>query len=344
MPTNPSYLDRLLLRFNSVPQLLQEVMAAGTLKAVVLASKLGIFEQLRSNSLTSEELATRVNSNPRGMRILLDLLASTGYLRRAGGRYSNTPQSSKWLERSSKVSLADMAVVWNEKILKFWDLQLERAVRTGEPSEGIFNWFNTEPDAWELFNSFEMATARWIGPDVVQKVRLPPGSKRLVDMGGGHGLYSIMFCRRYPDLSAVILDQPEPLKTAIYNISNEGLTGRISTKAWDLRTSPIEHGFDCALVFNIIHNFSAETNKSLLTRTYEALSEDGLLVVWDNFRGPGRLVNTAFDFFSLAYLVGTGAQTYPVEEVSTWIRDTGFGKVKSYRTVPGLLTASRSFN
>lgn len=341
MPANPSYLDRILLSLNSVPQLLQDIMAAGTVKAVVLASKLGVFEQLSSSSLTSDDLALKVQANPRGLRILLDLLVSTGYLRRRAGRYSNTAQSQKWLAPSSEVSLADMPLVWNQDVLKFWDLQLEEAVRNGKPSVGIFNWFDSQPEAWKRFNSFEMATARWIGASVIKKVGLPAGSKRLVDIGGGHGLYSVMFCKRYPELSAVVLDQPEPLKTATANVSKEGMSARISTMEWDLTTNPIDHGFDCALVFNILHNFSVETNKSLLARAAEALNKNGLLIISDNFRGPGKLVNTAFDFFSLTYLVGTGGQTYPIEEVTAWLKEAGFSRVKRYRTLPGLLTASK---
>ncbi len=52
MPLDPSYLDRVILRMNLAPQLLRDVIAAGTLKAVVLASKLGIFEELSKTSLT----------------------------------------------------------------------------------------------------------------------------------------------------------------------------------------------------------------------------------------------------------------------------------------------------
>ncbi len=88
-----------------------------------------------------------------------------------------------------------MASVWDSKVLKFWDLQIEHAVRNGRPSQDIFEWFDSEPDAWSLFNSFEMAIARWVGGSIAKSVRLPPGSKRLVDVGGGHGLFSILFCQ-----------------------------------------------------------------------------------------------------------------------------------------------------
>jgi ubiquinone/menaquinone biosynthesis C-methylase UbiE len=341
MPVDPSYLDRLLLRRNSVPQLLREVTAAGAFKAVALGSKLGIFEVLENGPLTAAELAVRLKTDERGTRILANFLASFGYLRRTRDRYTNTPQTSKWLARSSPLSLADMALVWDSKVLKFWDLQMERAVRDGKPSTDIFSWFNSEPEAWGLFNSFETAIARWNGPGIIKHVRLAPTSQKLVDIGGGHGLYTIMFCKQYPQLQATILDQAEPLKEASKNIAEEGLGSRIAVQPWDLRKDVIAKGFDCALVLNMLHNFSPELNRALLAKVHEALNPSGVVVIWDNFKGPGRLVNAAFDFFAMAYLVGTGAQTYTAEEVSGWLTQNGYGNIRRYRTDPGLIKAIR---
>lgn len=235
-----------------------------------------------------------------------------------------------------------MASVWDSKVLKFWDLQIEHAVRNGRPSQDIFEWFDSEPNAWSLFNSFEMAIARWVGGSIAKSVRLPPGSKRLVDVGGGHGLFSILFCQHHPELTATILDKPEPLRTAKENIQRERMGERVLVKSWDLRTDPIEGGYDCALLFNLIHNFSVETNRDLLTKVNRALSPSGLVIIWDNSRGPGRLINAAFDFFSLAYLVGTGGQTYTARDISNWLGETGFSKHRRYRAVPGLITAVKS--
>jgi ubiquinone/menaquinone biosynthesis C-methylase UbiE len=341
MPVDPSYLDRMLLKRNLAPQLLREVGGAGAFKAVALSSRLGVFEMLEGNLLTAPELAEKIKADGRGIRILLDFLVSTGYLNKRGERYTNSAQSSKWLARSSPVSLADMVLAWDSKVLKFWDLELERAIRTGRPSTDIFEWFNSEPDAWKLFNSFEMATARWIGPGIVKSVRLPSGSMNLLDIGGGHGVYSVLFCQRYPQLRAVVLDQPEPLRTASETIAKEELSSRISTRAWDLKKDPIEGGFDCALLLNILHNFDPDSNKELLAKVHGALNPSGIAVVWDNFKGPGRLLNTAFDFFGLAYLVGAGGQTYPSDTVASWLADGGFGRIRRYRTNPGLMTAEK---
>jgi len=84
-----------------------------------------------------------------------------------------------------------------------------------------------------------------------------------------------------------------------------------------------------------------EKNLSLLKKVREDPNPSGLLGIWENLRGPERITNAAFDFFSLTYLLLTGGQTYGVQELSNWLDETGFGKIHRYRTVPGLLTATR---
>lgn len=341
MPLEPSYLDKLLLRINAIPSLLGDVMTVGAFKALAIACNLGIFDSLETRAKTAEELGAEMRTDARATGILMDLLVSFRYLRKKDDAYSNTAQSSKWLVRSFRVSLADMIRVWDSKILKFWDLQLERAIRGGSPSQDIYEWFNKEPDAWKLFNSFEVAIAKWVGESIVRKVKLPAGSRSLVDVGGGHGMYSIMFCKEYPQLTAVVLDKQEPLEIAKQYIASEGLGNRISVKAWDLTTDAVDGRFDCALLFSILHNFRAGENLSILKKVRDGLNRSGLLVIWENFRGPGRIVNAAFDFFSLTYLLSTGGQTYDIQEVSDWLSGTGFGRIHRYRTLPGLLTATR---
>jgi tRNA1(Val) A37 N6-methylase TrmN6 len=51
-----------------------------------------------------------------------------------------------------------------------------------------------------------------LGPDILEHVPVEAQHHtRLLDLGGSHGLHSIRFCQRYPQLSAVIVDLPSAL-------------------------------------------------------------------------------------------------------------------------------------
>ena len=48
---------------------------------------------------SSSELSARLGLHPRSARDFLDALVALGFLRRADGRYSNTPETDLYLDR-----------------------------------------------------------------------------------------------------------------------------------------------------------------------------------------------------------------------------------------------------
>ena len=57
------------------------------------------------------------------------------------------------------------------------------------------------------------------------------GCKRLLDIGGGHGLYSIFFTRKYPHLRACVLDLPQIIPVTNENIERLGAREKVSAVA-----------------------------------------------------------------------------------------------------------------
>jgi ubiquinone/menaquinone biosynthesis C-methylase UbiE len=53
------------------------------------------------------------------------------------------------------------------------------------------------------------------------------GARRLLDVGGGSGAFSITFCRRFPELRATILDFPSVQTAAAAFVRAAGLSERI---------------------------------------------------------------------------------------------------------------------
>ena len=61
------------------------------------------------------------------------------------------------------------------------------------------------PDALTAFQGFLTAMGQVGVHDLLNKVRFPAGPLRLLEVGGGAGLHSINFCKRYPEYSATHL-------------------------------------------------------------------------------------------------------------------------------------------
>ena len=158
-----------------------------------------------------------MKASQRGTQLLLNALEALGYVKQRNGRYTNTPMTVKWMVRSSPTYIASAFPFFNG-VIEHWGY-LDEAIRKGETPLTGWEWFDRQPDGWQNYNAAMMATARMADPEIIAKVKLQPSARRLLDVGGGHGLHAINFCLHYSDLTATILDWPQTRKTAEANIT-----------------------------------------------------------------------------------------------------------------------------
>jgi predicted O-methyltransferase YrrM len=170
---------------------------------------------------------------------------------------------------------------------------------------------------------------------VVQAVEVN-GAKQMLDFGGGSGAYSIAFAKAAPGLHSEIVDAPEVLALAHEYVHKAGLDDRISTRAGDMLSIPLEAGkYDLILLAAICHMFSPEENKQLFDRAYAALAPKGRLVVSDFILESDKTAPRFAALFALNMLVGTRAgSSYSEPEYDAWLRQAGFAESKRVR-MPG---------
>ena len=324
MPVIPNFVERLLFRLQPQISSFLDLWGVGSFEAVLLASRLGVFEALRAGPKSASTIAKEIKADERGARSLLDYLVPLGYLKESNGSYSITA-ISKPLTAGSSFNMADTFALY-AGLFEFMRENQEQAVRAGKPRVIAFEWFSQHPPMWKLFHSFEMSIAKQIEKDIISKVRLPSTARRMLDVGGGHGLYSIILCRRHPELSATIFDSPTPLEETKQIIESERMGEQVNTRAGDFFVDDMGEGYDVALLFNIIHLFTPEKNSQLLKNVATALRSGGTIVIFDQFLGGefGKVLRLGHTFYNLLFLTTTGGQLYTFKEVSTMLSESGF--------------------
>ncbi len=338
MPVNLNFLERLvLLRLNRGPAPMLDLFGAASFESVSLALDLGLFEVLSDadDPLSAEALAGRLNAHPDGVAALCDFLVVEGYLAADGEGYRTTGMTEKWLTDGSEMNMGPWFTFWNELVFPFWERELETAVREGEPGQSIYEWFDEDPARWEIAQDGFRATASLLVDDVAEAVTVPEGADRLVDVGGGHGLYAMEICRRHPDLSATIFDVEGALAAIRDDVPAE-LATRIRTRAGDYRTDDLGDGYDLALVFNVVHAHEPAENVALFERVGDALARGGRVAVLDQWEGSGRtpVGRTGLRFVALTYLATLGATVYDTEDVTAWLEAAGFSNVRRQSVGP----------
>jgi ubiquinone/menaquinone biosynthesis C-methylase UbiE len=286
--------------------------------ALITAGELGLFEALSSGPLDVPALAQATASSERGIGDLARFLGTCGYLVRDGERYANTEQAQRWFTSKGQVDYAP-GLRWTALS---WQLMgtLTDAVKRGAPAMSLWAKMGEQPSWGPTFSRYMHAFAEHLGPELLAKVKLPAGAKRLLDLGGSHGLHSIAFVRAHPGLSAVLVDQASALTDTAARLSQQGLSERIQLRPGDLREVEWGEGYDAVLFLSVAHNQTAADNAQTFKRIARALKPGGVLVVHE-YPADGSPYASAF---ALTLLTETGTQPWPQAAYEAWLAEAGF--------------------
>jgi (2Fe-2S) ferredoxin/ubiquinone/menaquinone biosynthesis C-methylase UbiE len=296
-------------------------------RAVLTALELDAFTAVGKGG-TAQQIAAKIQAAVRGTEMLLNALVSLKLLEKREDVYSNTAVSARFFVEGTPDS-ARSAQLHIANIWKRWST-LTDAVRAGTAVAP------RSENGWVTpFIAAMDHTARGRARAVVQAVGVN-GGKRMLDLGGGSGAYSIAFVKSTPALQAEIVDLPEVLPITQEYIRKAGLADRISTRAGGMLTIPLESGrYDLVLVSAICHMYSPEENQQLFERAYSALAAKGRLVVSDFVLDPDKTAPRFGALFALNMLVNTRAgASYSAPEYEAWLKAAGFDETKRVR-IPG---------
>lgn len=339
MPIPLNFLERsLFLTLNQGPAPILDLWSALAFRAVMAAQRLGVFEALAAGPATAAELAPRLGADPRGLTVLLEALAPLGYLERRDGGYTNSAMTNRWLTAAGDANFAPYMRFWDDVMTALWQTP-EASVVAGKPPINLYGWIAGQPQTSQYFQEGMVALAATIAEDVTAGLKFLGGARRLLDVGGGHGAYSVALCRAYPQLSATIFDAPGALATGQQVVAAAGLDHRISFQPGDFLDDDLGEGFDALLLFNILHGFQPDQNLALFQKAAKALNPGGSVVVLEQLadaktRGAAQAIN---GLLALSYFHTLGGQVYRFQDITGWLQQAGFGPARrlGLRKAPG---------
>jgi SAM-dependent methyltransferase len=347
MPIRLNALERLLFfTLNIGPGPLLDIWSAVAFQVVKAAISLRVFDTLQGAPATADELAAKLSLDREGTGQMLAALETLGYVKKGrDGTFRLTPFSTKWLVRSSPTSFA-AAFEYFGAVLPRLMHNVEESLRSGKPPVHLYEWIEQEPEVSAAFQQYMVGIARLTEGEILARLPMPEGAARLLDVGGGHALYSIALCRKYPNLTATVFDSPQALVSGRANIAAEHLEARIATQEGNFLVDDLGSGYDVALAFNII-GLPPDETRAVLARIAGALRPGGQIVIAEQFSGgaptPGAAAISAL--LGVAYFHLLGGRVYTYEDALCWLEETGYAGANriDLRRAPGvsLLVATK---
>ena len=267
-------------------------VATGYMGTCVLlaALELNVFEEVSGKSLTVQQISDALHLSSKPVERLLVALTSLGLLERADGKYSCSPETERYLVKSSASYFGDYYRFQVRECLMPDFIRLDELIRQDRAIMSD-NWseFMNDAEKARIFILGQHSASHGAGRLMAGKFDFS-GYRNMVDLGGGSGACSIAACTANPDLKSVIVDFPNVLKIAEEIIAQEGLSDRITTRPGDMTRDDWPQG-DLMLISLILSGFSKKAQIEIFRKCFDRLPSGGAIIVHDflmndDYTGP----------------------------------------------------------
>jgi hypothetical protein len=293
-------------------------------KHLFVASEIGLFAGLSGGPLSLDDLAPRLATPRRTLRILADAMVALHLLKREGDLYSNTPVTQAFLSGSGEPDMRPFLRFWNHISYPMW-LGLEASIRSGE----ALTTGKVPTDEENRIFSEGVEAINAGGAKALPSVYDFSKHRRLLNLGGWYVSFLLPVLRRYTSLEATLLMLPQWFDKAGASLAREPeIATRVRLIEGDYLYEELPEGHDLFLMANLIHHFSPAHNTEAFRHIRRYAPAGARLLAIDFFTDPTHTqpVFAALMAGEFQTISGEG-DVYSADEVKGWLAESGWRAV-----------------
>jgi SAM-dependent methyltransferase len=341
--------------------LAERMFAVDVLSAAV--GHLHLFEHIYSRPTTLERLCAELDLSIRPASVMLTMFCALGLVEKdVQGMCSLSQYCIDFLLPGSRFSLAPCYDALKDRPSCLAILQV---LKTG----ASMGWQGDEPPSME--GSSEQAGASenqdWMSrtegeafaeyflevidsrnrflADRAARILDLSGCRKLLDIGGGSGVFSCALARANENLLCTIAERPPVDGVARRAVERQGLADRVDVWRLDMMTEPLPEGFDLHFYSNVVHDWDEDTVLRLFRSSFQALGPGGRIVIHDSILGAEQDSRPVAEYSTLLASYTSG-RCYAADELRKLLHQAGFVGVTLTPTAihRSLMAAIRPFN
>jgi SAM-dependent methyltransferase len=316
-------------------------------KALFAGAHLGLFDALADGPRSLSALAATTGADERGLTTLLTALVSTGLLEKLDGAeegFRNAPASQVMLVSGPDGSFADYCRDQVDRQMYPFLHNLHdvlRGRRDTVPFQDYASWFADAGEA-SLYSESQHAASAPAAALLSALVDLSD-CRRLLDVGGGSGAFSITLCRQHPELSATILDFPNVVEVGRRFVADAELTDRVDFVAGNALEVAWPKEQDAVLFSYVSGSVSAEGVGELYRRAHRALRPGGRVLIHDFMVDDDRCGPPLPALWALQHFAFTpGGVALTPSFVTGLLDEAGFEEPEVGPFIPGMTRLVRA--
>lgn len=307
------------------------------LAIITVADELGLFVHLSKKDLSLIKLAHVLHLNSRAIEILVQPLVCLGLLHQLDNEFGLTSKAKTYL-------LPDNPFYWGA-VFETQRTRVEHkkiidAIRGG--SNQLHFGGKEFTEMWkegsitqEAANNFtKKMHATIFAPSVgAIKSNLFKSTRKLLDVGGGSGCFSIAFLQKYPESEATVFELPAVCNETKKYIEQYNLLDKIKIHSGNFfyeENWPI--GFDGVLLSQIVHDWPIEHCKEILKHAYNTMSSGATIYIHEMLLNDDRISPLTTACFDLLMFINHKSQQFTKNELFDLLQSIGFKNPKMENT------------
>jgi SAM-dependent methyltransferase len=295
--------------------------------ALKSAIELGVFTAIGNGAATPAAIAHQCEASERGIRILCDVLVTSGLLIKHNGQYENTPDTSIFLSRGSPAYMGGVTEFLCDPA--FTELIFQNLTACVRKGGTLMDGEGTVSDDNRVWVKFARAMAPITVPasQFIASQLPTSGPLKVLDIAAGHGMYGIAIARRNRDADITALDWEAVLEVAQEHAAAAGVAERMHLLPGSAFDTDFGTGYDVILLTNLLHHFDVDACESLLAKAHAALKPGGRLFTLEFVPNDDRVSPRIPARFALTMLFSTAhGDAYTFAEYEAMLRKAGFSQ------------------
>lgn len=300
------------------------------------AIDLGLFTAIAEGHDTVEEFAAHAGITELNAERLMTMCGALGLVEWRGDRFVNAPDVGRFLVEGSS-SYAGAWMLFIRASWSRWGSLSEKLRATETPDIVSAVSRDMSVDAARGYHRATSSVGFGAGRRFARQVDLSK-RRKLMDIGGGSGAYSIVAAQTWPQLEAIVCDLPPVVVVTREFIEQHEVGDRVSTQACDFTRDPFPEGCDVAVMASNLPQYSRDIVGEVIRKAHDALVPGGELhligeVLDDDRKGP---VDAAI-WGLMEALENTTGLAHTRADCVGYFEAAGFRDIRIEEFVPGIL-------
>ena len=315
---------------------LQKMARAYTESATLYAAiDLDLFSHIDKGADSVASLAVAMDVSPLNAERLVIACQAMGLINETDAQLSNADDVDRFLVRGKPGYSASWMTFTRPDAPGWLDLTSHLLSKTPPTILGMYA--DLTVDEARAYHAATYSIGMGAGRRFARQVNLST-RRKLLDLGGGSGAYSINAVQANPGLSAVVLDLPAVVKVTAGYLAEAGVADRVSTMGADFTDCEMPGDVDAIVMASNLPLYDEGVIADVIARSYNALLPGGEMhlvgeMLQDDKSGP---VDAAMWGLAEA-LNGGGGKAHTIAQCRRFFRDAGFVDIADTEFVAGTL-------